>query len=180
MKKDLIIKYIMSALKNKFKRGKKMAHLKLKDEKLIVAKIIKLSNGEEIACLFPEKNLPDKSPLMRIENPLLVKYVPRYDELGIADYIALVKWVGFTNDSIVSIPKDKILTICNATPDFTKRYLKILKNSDKWEQRLPDYLNRNMSKKELEAGVEARADEFEDTLNKLKEYLPPGGKRTLH
>ena len=46
MKKGLIIKYIMSALKNKFKRGKKMTHLKLKDEKLIVAKIIKLSNGE--------------------------------------------------------------------------------------------------------------------------------------
>ena len=33
-----------------------------------------------------------------------------------------------------------------------------------------------MSKRELEAG----ADEFEDTLNKLKEYLPLGGKRTLH
>lgn len=176
MKKALIIKYIMSVLKNKFKRGKKMPHLKLKEEAKIVAKIIKLSNGEEIACLLPEKNLPDKSPLMRIENPLLVKYVPRIDELGIADYIALVKWVGFTNDNIVSIPKDKILTICNATPSFTQRYLKILKNSDKWEQKLPDYLNRNMSKKELEAG----ADEFEDTLNKLKEYLPSGGKRTLH
>jgi hypothetical protein len=166
----------MSVLKNKFKRGKKMPDIKPKNEKLIVAKIVKLSNGEEIACLFPEINLPDNSPLMRIENPLLVKYVPRYDELGIADYIALVKWVGFTNDSVVSIPKDKILTICNATPDFTKRYLKILKNSDKWEQRLPDYLNRNMSKRELEAG----ADEFEDTLNKLKQYLPAGGKRTLH
>tara|TARA_B100002003_G_C14143935_1_gene550008 strand:+ start:912 stop:1412 length:501 start_codon:yes stop_codon:yes gene_type:complete len=166
----------MSALKNKLKRGNKMPDVKPKNEKLIVAKIIKLSNGEEIACLFPEINLPDKSPLMRIENPLLVKYVPRYDELGIADYIALVKWVGFTNDNVVSIPKDKILTICNATPDFTKRYLKILKNSDKWEQRLPDYLNRNMSKKELESG----ADEFEDTLNKLKQYLPAGGKRTLH
>ena len=153
-----------------------MPDIKPKNEKLIVAKIIKLSNGEEIACLFPEINLPDKSPLMRIKNPLLIKYVPRYDELGIADYIALVKWVGFTNDSVVSIPKDKILTICNATPDFTKRYLKILKNSDKWEQRLPDYLNRNMSKRELEAG----ADEFEDTLNKLKQYLPAGGKRTLH
>ncbi len=176
MKKGLIIKYIMSALKNKFRRGNKMPDIKPKNEKLIVVKIIKLSNGEEIACLFPEINLPDKSPLMRIENPLLVKYVPRYDELGIADYIALVKWVGFTNDSVVSIPKDKILTICNATPDFTKRYLKILKNSDKWEQRLPDYLNRNMSKRELEAG----ADEFEDTLNKLKQYLPVGGKRTLH
>ena len=153
-----------------------MPDIQPKNEKLIVAKIIKLSNGEEIACLFPEINLPDSSPLMRIENPLLVKYVPRYDKLGIADYIALVKWVGFTNDSVVSIPKDKILTICNATPDFTKRYLKILKNSDKWEQRLPDYLNRNMSKRELEAG----ADEFEDTLNKLKQYLPAGGKRTLH
>ena len=166
----------MSVLKNKIKRGKRMPDIKLKNEKLIVAKIVKLSNGEEIACLFPEINLPDKSPLMRIENPLLIKYVPRYDELGIADYIALVKWVGFTNDSVVSIPKDKILTICNATPDFTKRYLKILKNSDKWEQRLPDYLNRNMSKRELEAG----ADEFEDTLNKLKQYLPVSGKRTLH
>jgi len=176
MKKGLIIKYIMSALKNKFRRGNKMPDIKPKNEKLIVAKIIKLSNGEEIACLFPEINLPDNSPLMRIENPLLVKYVPRYDELGIADYIALVKWVGFTNDSVVSIPKDKILTICNATPDFTKRYLKILKNNDKWEQKLPDYLNRNMSKRELEAG----ADEFEDTLNKLKQYLPVGGKRTLH
>ena len=176
MKKGLTIKYIMSVLKNKIKRGKKMPDLKPKVENTIVAKIIKLSNGEEIACLLPDKNLPDKSPLMRIENPLLVKYVPRYDELGIADYIALVKWVGFTNDSVVSIPKDKILTLCNATPDFTKRYLKILKNSDKWEQRLPDYLNRNMSKKELEAG----ADEFEDTLNKLKQYLPAGGKRTLH
>ena len=176
MKKGLTIKYIMSVLKNKIKRGKKMPDIKPKNEKLIVAKIVKLSNGEEIACLFPEINLPDNSPLMRIENPLLVKYVPRYDELGIADYIALVKWVGFTNDSVVSIPKDKILTICNATPDFTKRYLKILKNNDKWEQRLPDYLNRNMSKRELEAG----ADEFEDTLNKLKQYLPAGGKRTLH
>ena len=176
MKKGLTIKYIMSVLKNKIKRGKKMPDIKPKNEKLIVAKIIKLSNGEEIACLFPEINLPDKSPLMRIENPLLIKYVPRYDELGIADYIALVKWVGFTNDSVVNIPKDKILTICNATPDFTKRYLKILKNNDKWEQRLPDYLNRNMSKRELEAG----ADEFEDTLNKLKQYLPVSGKRTLH
>ena len=176
MKKGLTIKYTMSVLKNKIKRGKKMPDIKPKNEKLIVAKIVKLSNGEEIACLFPEINLPDKSPLMRIENPLLIKYVPRYDELGIADYIALVKWVGFTNDIVVSIPKDKILTICNATPDFTKRYLKILKNNDKWEQRLPDYLNRNMSKRELEAG----ADEFEDTLNKLKQYLPVSGKRTLH
>ena len=175
MKKGLIIKYIMSALKNKFRRGNKMPDIKPKNEKLIVAKIIKLSNGEEIACLFPEINLPDKSPLMRIENPLLVKYVPRYDELGIADYIALVKWVGFTNDSVVSIPKDKILTICNATPDFTKRYLKILKNSDKWEQRLPDYLNRNMSKRELEANQR----EFEDRLDTLKDLIDMPSKK-LH
>ena len=177
MKKGLIIKYIMSVLKNKIKRGNKMPEVKPKDEKLIVAKIIKLSNGEEIACLFPETNLPDKSPLMRIETPLLVKYVPRVDEFGLADYIALVKWVGFTNDKVVSIPKDKILTICNATPSFTKRYLRILKNSDRWEEKMPDYINRDMTKKELDA---SGPDEFEDTLNKLKQYLPPGGKRTLH
>ena len=140
-----------------------------------IAKIIKLSNGEEIACLIPENQPGEKSPLIRIENPLLVKYVPRIDELGIADYIALVKWVGFTNDKVVSIPKDKILTICNATAPFTKRYKKILKNSESWEQRLPDYLNRNMSKKELEANQK----EFEDRLETLKDMIDMPSKK-LH
>jgi len=169
----------MSVLKNKLKRSKTM-HQPTDEKKPEIkeastAKIIKLSNGEEIACCLAERQ-PEKSQLIRIENPLLIKYVPRIDELGIADYIALVKWVGFTDDKIVSIPKDKILTICNATVPFTKRYKAILNNSNKWEQRLPDYLNRNMSKKELEAGQK----EFEDTLDKLKEFLPTGGKRTLH
>ena len=40
---------------------------------------------------------------------MLIKYVPQVTEFGISDYIALVKWVGFTNDKIITIPKDKIL-----------------------------------------------------------------------
>ena len=177
MKKGLIIKYIMSVLKSK--RSKTM-HQPTNEKKpeikeASMAKIIKLSNGEEIACIIAEKQPDEKSPLIRIENPLLVKYVPRIDELGIADYIALVKWVGFTNDKVVSIPKDKILTICNATAPFTKRYKKILANSESWEQKLPEYLNRNMSKRELEANQR----EFEDRLDTLKDLIDMPSKK-LH
>ena len=39
-------------------------------------KVIKLSNGEDIVCslIKGEKQLPDKSPLLRLDRPLLIKY----------------------------------------------------------------------------------------------------------
>jgi hypothetical protein len=92
------------------------------DDKTV--KIIRLVSGEEICCKFPlhKSQLPENSKLLRLQDPMLIKYVPRITEQGISDYIALVKWVGFTDEKIVTIPVDKIITICNATPQFTKRY----------------------------------------------------------
>ena len=85
-------------------------------------KIIRLVSGEEICCKFPlhKNQLPENSKLLRLQEPMLIKYVPRITEQGISDYIALVRWVGFTDEKIVTIPVDKIVTICNATPAFTK------------------------------------------------------------
>ena len=40
-------------------------------------KIIKLINGDDIVCSFPKKQLEQKSPLIRIVKPLLIKYVPQ-------------------------------------------------------------------------------------------------------
>jgi len=115
-------------------------------------KIIRLVSGEEICCKFPlhKNQLPENSKLLRLQEPMLIKYVPRITEQGISDYIALVRWVGFTDEKIITIPIDKIITICNATPAFTERYSKLtiaLKNA---KQQLPGFIERNMTDEELE------------------------------
>ena len=126
-------------------------------------KIIRLVSGEEICCRFPlhKNQLPENSKLLRLQEPMLIKYVPRITEQGISDYIALVRWVGFTDEKIVTIPIDKIVTICNATPAFTKRYdglTKTLKNS---KQALPGFIERNMTDDEL--------DQFADSDPNMKD-----------
>jgi len=129
-------------------------------------KIIRLVSGEEICCKFPlhKNQLPENSKLLRLQEPMLIKYVPRITEQGISDYIALVRWVGFTDEKIVTIPIDKIVTICNATPAFTKRYdglTKTLKNS---KQALPGFIERNMTDEELDEMSDS--DPYERDIDK--------------
>ena len=110
-------------------------------------KIIRLVSGEEICCKFPlhKNQLPENSKLLRLQEPMLIKYVPRITEQGISDYIALVKWVGFTDEKIVTIPVDKIITICNATQAFTKRYSDLSHSLKHAKQALPGFIEREMT-----------------------------------
>ena len=115
------------------------------------AKIIRLVSGEEIACKIDDSSAEEqikKSRLVRLKDPMLIKYVPQFTEAGIADYIALVRWVGFTRDKIVTIPIDKILTICNATPEFNERYTQIVGKLENMKDNLPSYIERNLKKEE--------------------------------
>lgn len=141
------------------------------------AKIIKLVSGEEICCMLPKEQLDDKSKLLRLEEPMLIKYVPRITNAGISDYIALVRWVGFTDDKIISIPKDKILTIANATKVFSDRYIKLrdVANSVNNKQKLPDYLDRDLKNND---SVEDYEDDFtEEELKQLEEYSKMPSKK---
>ena len=74
-------------------------------------KIIKLINGDDIVCTIPTHLLDEKSPLVKIDKPLQIKYVPQMEGLTLRDYVALIKWTSYSDDSIVSIPKDKIKSI---------------------------------------------------------------------
>ena len=85
-------------------------------------KIIKLINGDEIVCVLPIDQLPEKSTLLRLSKPLQVKYVPQLTPGGFKDYVALIKWAAYTPDTIVTIPKDKIMTIVNASDEMKKSY----------------------------------------------------------
>jgi len=143
-------------------------------------KIIRLVSGEEICCKFPltKDQLPKDSKLLRLQEPMLIKYVPRITEHGISDYIALVKWVGFTDEKIITIPIDKILTIANATPQFTKRYSKLVVTLRKAKQELPSFLQRDMTDNELE-NYEEDDDKLKDKLKAIDEYVSMPSKK-LH
>lgn len=137
-------------------------------------KVIRLVSGEEICCKFPlhKDQLPENSKLLRLQEPMLIKYVPRINEHGISDYIALVKWVGFTNEKIVTIPIDKIITICNATPEFTKRYSKLIVSLRQAKQQLPGFIERDLSDEEYEENydnIEGKKSDPNIDKNDIKE-----------
>ena len=75
-------------------------------------KIIKLINGDDIVCALPAEQLPDKSPMLRLSKPLQVKYIPQFTATGLKDYVgSIYQMVPYTPDHIITIPKDKIMSI---------------------------------------------------------------------
>lgn len=136
------------------------------DDKAV--KIIRLVSGEEICCKFPlhKDQLPENSKLLRLQEPMLIKYVPRITEQGISDYIALVKWVGFTDEKIITIPIDKIITIANATPQFTKRYGKLVVALREAKQSLPNVIERDLKDDEWDDFDEENSDLNEGDIDK--------------
>ena len=99
-------------------------------------KIIKLINGDDIVAVLPtgEKQLPDNGPLIRLDKPLQIKYIPQITPMGFRDYIALIRWTNYTADKIVTIPKDKIMTITNASLEMAGNYNHIIQNYDKLDR----------------------------------------------
>jgi hypothetical protein len=130
-------------------------------------RIIKLINGDDIVCSLAKDQLPEKSTLLRIDRPLQIKYVSQLTPKGLKDYIALIKWVAYTNDKIVSIPKDKIMTITMATEEMTKSYLDVALKYERMD--LPkrgEYIPEELSKDENDEFNELW-DEFRDTRKTL-------------
>ena len=140
-----------------------------------MVKIIRLVSGEEICCVLPKEQLKDKTNLLRLSEPMLIKYVPQITEMGISDYIALVKWVGFTNDKIITIPKDKIMTIANATEPFTRRYHHLVKAMNRSTQKLPAFVERDLNNEDYDELD--KWSEKNDKLENLKKFFDMPSKK---
>jgi len=127
-------------------------------------KIIKLINGEDVVVDLPtgDKQLPENSPLVRIVKPLLIKYVPQMTMVGFKDYVALIKWCSYTPDHVVTIPKDKIMTITNASAEMASSYLNIASAYNN-EKPVP-VRNQNYSKHRLTDEENERINEIFDEL----------------
>ena len=105
-------------------------------------KIIKLVNGDDLVCQLPtgDKQLPENGPLLRLLKPLHIKYIPQITPEGFKDFIALTKWAAYSGDIVVTIPKDKIMTVTNATPEMSRSWVKISEdyNLEKIRQMQPN------------------------------------------
>ena len=139
-------------------------------------KIIKLINGDDIVCTLPAEQLGDKSPLLRLSKPLQVKYIPQFTATGLKDYVALIKWSPYTRDFILTIPKDKIMTIVNANIDMTRSYNHMMLSYDKSEplakKEKPTVFKRERLSDDDNDKVNEIFDEFEDD-----DFIP---KKTIH
>tara|TARA_B100001778_G_C18397842_1_gene542808 strand:+ start:226 stop:654 length:429 start_codon:yes stop_codon:yes gene_type:complete len=136
-------------------------------------KIIKLINGDDIVTVLPtgEKQLPDNGPLIRLDKPLQIKYIPQMTAMGFRDYIALIRWTNYTADKVVTIPKDKIMTITNASLEMAGSYGEIIKNYDNLDKPKRD---ENYHKKEF-------TPEENNKLNEIfREFDDEEDEPTIH
>ena len=144
-----------------------MAEINIKIVKQI--KIVKLLNGDDIVTAFPIEQLEDKSPYIRLVKPLQIKYVPQFTKSGLKDYIALIKWNGFTHDPIVTIPKDKILTITNATDEMSRSYHQIAKGYEKLDA--PKQEPERYEQERLDEDTEEEYNEIYDSFRDVKKTV---------
>ena len=132
-------------------------------------------NGEDIVCelVTGKHQLPDKSPLVRLDRPLQIKYIPSMTSMGFKDYVALIKWVSYTNDKIITIPKDKIVTITKASDEIIKSYNEIKTDYDKKPDRF-EHTKKYQAKK--------LSDEDSKEINSIFNdyYEDDDGNGTLH
>ena len=138
-------------------------------------KIIKLVNGDDIVCTLPAEQLGEKSPMLRLSKPLQVKYVPQLTAQGLKDYVALIKWSPYTKDAVLTIPKDKIMTIVNANLDMSKSYTHMMVNYDKVEP-LRKENNTSFRRERL-------SDEDNERINEIFDEFEDDGfipKKTIH
>ena len=136
-------------------------------------KIIKLINGEDVVVDLPtgDRQLPENSPLVRIIKPLLIKYVPQMTMVGFKDYVALIKWCSYTPDQVITIPKDKILTITNASVQMASSYLNV---ANTYEDKPVPVRNQNYERQRL-------TDEENEKINEIFDELEDDwDNKTIH
>ena len=126
-------------------------------------KIIKLVNGDDIVCTIPQNLLDEKSPLVKVDKPLQVKYIPAVESQGLKDYVALIKWTSYSDDTIISIPKDKIMTITTAGTAMTNSYINVSAGYDR--ATVTEYNQDSYEQETLDDETNERLNEIFDSLD---------------
>jgi len=145
-------------------------------------RIVRLSDGSE---LIGNINLTDEgSQFLRITDPLEILLNSKAIGVGmVEDFTSLRPWMQFANDSVFSIPKERIITICNVADDM-KAYYKII--NEKVKQRAK--IKRSpISEEDIKRAVDVIADMGKEADDLMQEELSEEdyntffpSKKTIH
>ena len=84
--------------------------------------------------------------------------------------MALIKWCAYTSDIIVTIPKDKIMTITNATSEMASSYMNV---ASSYEKTPVSIRNENYKSERL-------SDKQNEKLNDIFDELDDDEESTIH
>ena len=129
------------------------------------AKILKLTSGDEIIGNISHA---DKTkPFVEIANPLKINLFPKMSSDGLAESMALSKWMYFTENQTCNLNKSSIVAISDASIGLSKFY---------------EYCVKKMNKQldDIEEPTDDELDEMmvEDSDNVIKFPGPDG--ETIH
>ena len=145
-------------------------------------RLVKLSDGTE---LIGNIGLTDEhSTFLRIDEPLEIMMNSRPVAMGLVeDFTSLRPWMQFANDSVFSIPKERIITICNVADDM-KAYYKII--NEKVKQRAK--VKRSpLTEEDIKRAVDVISEMGKEADDLMKEELSEEdyntffpSKKTIH
>ena len=140
-------------------------------------RIVKLSDGTE---LIGNIGLTDEeSQFLRIDEPLELMMNTRPVAMGLVeDFTSLRPWMQFANDTVFSIPKERIITIANVADDMKKYYKIILtkvKDREKLRNALPPLTDEEIKRAadKLENMPDEELSDYDEELFKpVKKTIP--------
>jgi len=140
-------------------------------------RIVKLSDGTELIGII---GLTDEnSQFLRIDEPLELMMNTRPVAMGLVeDFTSLRPWMQFANDTVFSIPKERIITIANVADDM-KKYYKIILTKVKDREKLRNALPP-LTEKEIQNAADKLEKMPEEELSEYDEELFDFKKKTIH
>ena len=137
-------------------------------------RIVKLSDGSEIiGCV----NLTDEgSQFLRITEPLEILMNSKAIGIGmVEDFTSLRPWMQFANDSVFSIPKERIMTISNVADDM-KAYYKIINEKVKERAKIK---RQPLTEKDIKRAADIISEMGEEADELMKEELSEEDYKTF-
>ena len=137
-------------------------------------RIVKLSDGSEIiGCI----NLTDEgSKFLRKTEPLEILMNSKAIGIGmVEDFTSLRPWMQFANDSVFSIPKERIMTISNVADDM-KAYYKIINEKVKERAKIK---RQPLTEKDIKRAADIISEMGEEADELMKEELSEEDYKTF-
>ena len=141
-------------------------------------RIVKLSDGSE---LIGNINLTDEESLfLRITDPLEILLNSKAIGIGmVEDFTSLRPWMQFANDSVFSIPKERIITICNVADDM-KSYYRVIIEKVKARAKIKKTPLTDQDIKRAAEMLERLGLDEELSEEDYELFNPEEGSKTLH